>query len=169
MRLAKKRATDERYMKLALREATQARRCADMPFGAVIVDETSNKVVARARSTEITDGDVTAHAELKAIREAAKALGRLELHGLTLFTSGEPCTMCAAAIFHAKISRVVIASLRDDLPFEFRPRKIGFSELVRDCGYQVDVVVGPLREQVASLFEGELPGKKAGGMRIDSF
>lgn len=104
------RASDEQYMMLAVEEAAEARRRGDMPFGAVIVDENADVVLSRAHSSELSDGDITAHAELKAIRQASRILSRLELDGLTLFASGEPCTMCASAIFHAKINRVVIAA-----------------------------------------------------------
>jgi tRNA(adenine34) deaminase len=155
------RASDEHYMSLAVEEAAHARGRGDMPFGAVIVDETSGTVVARAHSTELTESDVTAHAELKAIRDASSKLSRLELQGITLFATAEPCAMCASAIFHAKIDRVVIASTREDLPFKFRPRKIRFSQLADDCGYEVDVVTGVLGQHVPKLFEGARPGVKA--------
>ena len=79
---------------------------ADVPVGAVILDE-AGTVIARARNRREMDRDPTAHAEIVAIRQAARALGGWRLTGLTLVVTLEPCTMCAGAVTAARLARVV--------------------------------------------------------------
>ena len=93
-------------MRAALAEAAAAARTADVPVGAVILDA-HGKVVARGRNRREADGDPTAHAEIVAIRAAARAVGSWRLDGLTLVVTLEPCTMCAGAITVARLSRLV--------------------------------------------------------------
>jgi tRNA(adenine34) deaminase len=97
-------------MRLALAEATAAGpetgRAEDIPVGAVILDE-AGTVIARARNRREIDRDPTAHAEIVAIRQAARALGSWRLTGLTLVVTLEPCTMCAGAVTAARLARVV--------------------------------------------------------------
>jgi tRNA(adenine34) deaminase len=78
----------------------------DVPVGAVILDE-AGTVIARARNRREIDHDPTAHAEIVAIRQAARALGSWRLTGLTLVVTLEPCTMCAGAVTAARLARVV--------------------------------------------------------------
>src|SRR6266700_4982710 len=82
---------------------------ADVPVGAVILDS-SGAVIARGRNRREADGDPTAHAEIVAIRAAAKAAGQWRLDGCTLVVTLEPCTMCAGAITAARIGRLVFAA-----------------------------------------------------------
>ena len=100
----------EPAMRLALAEAAaagqQTRDAEDIPVGAVIIDE-AGTVIARARNRREIDRDPTAHAEIVAIRQAAGALGRWRLTGLTLVVTLEPCTMCAGAVTAARLARVV--------------------------------------------------------------
>ena len=93
-------------MRAALAEAAAAARTADVPVGAVVLDA-HGEVVARARNRREADGDPTAHAEIVAIRAAARAVGSWRLDGLTLVVTLEPCTMCAGAITVARLSRLV--------------------------------------------------------------
>ena len=78
----------------------------DVPVGAVILDE-AGTVLARARNRRETDRDPTAHAEILAIRQAARTLGRWRLTDLTLVVTLEPCTMCAGAVTAARLGRLV--------------------------------------------------------------
>ncbi|MNX86576.1 tRNA-specific adenosine deaminase [compost metagenome] len=78
-----------------------------MPVGAVIVDESTGKVVGRGQNGPITAHDPTAHAEIVALRDAAATLQNYRLTDLTLYVTLEPCAMCAGAISHARIGRVV--------------------------------------------------------------
>jgi tRNA(adenine34) deaminase len=99
-------ASFEPAMRAALAEAAAAARTADVPVGAVVLDG-RGEVVARARNRREADGDPTAHAEIVAIRAAARAVGSWRLDGLTLVVTLEPCTMCAGAITVARLSRLV--------------------------------------------------------------
>lgn len=92
-------------MKLALAEARSAAARGEVPVGAVIVVD--GTVVAAAGNTRELAADPTGHAELTAIREASKVLGRWRLHDATLYVTLEPCPMCAGAIVNARIPRLV--------------------------------------------------------------
>jgi tRNA(adenine34) deaminase len=92
-------------MQMALAEARAAAEAGEVPVGAVIV--LGNRVVARAANRVIGDSDPTAHAEIVALRAAAKALGNYRLPGTTLYVTLEPCSMCAGAMVHARIARLV--------------------------------------------------------------
>src|ERR1700704_4696086 len=97
--------TDELYMEEAPRSAQRALEAGEVPIGAVVVHE--NTIVARGHNLSITRNDPTAHAEILALREAGAAIGNYRLTGCTLFATIEPCPMCAGALVHARISRVV--------------------------------------------------------------
>lgn len=97
--------TDEDWMDLALAQARIASEAGEVPVGAVIVFD--DRVVASAHNLRETIQDPTAHAELIALREAAKALGTWRLSGATCFVTLEPCPMCAGALVNARIPRVV--------------------------------------------------------------
>jgi len=99
-------ASFEPAMRAALAEAEAAAADGDVPVGAVVLDE-AGVIVARGRNRREADGDPTAHAEIVAIREAARALGGWRLDGLTLVVTLEPCTMCAGAITAARLGRLV--------------------------------------------------------------
>jgi len=96
-------------MRTALAEARAALQTGDVPVGAVVLDA-SGTVIARGRNRREADGDPTAHAEIVAIRAAARAVGEWRLEGLTLIVTLEPCTMCAGAITAARLSRVVFGA-----------------------------------------------------------
>jgi tRNA(adenine34) deaminase len=93
-------------MRAALAEADAALGTGDVPVGAVVLDA-SGTVIARGRNRREADGDPTAHAEIVAIRAAARSVGEWRLDGLTLVVTLEPCTMCAGAITAARLSRLV--------------------------------------------------------------
>ena len=96
-------------MRAALAEARAALDSGDVPVGAAILDA-SGTVIARGRNRREADGDPTAHAEIVAIRAAARSVGDWRLDGLTLVVTLEPCTMCAGAITAARLSRVVFGA-----------------------------------------------------------
>jgi tRNA(adenine34) deaminase len=96
-------------MRTALAEASAALQTGDVPVGAVVLDA-SGTVIARGRNRREADADPTAHAEIVAIRAAARAAGQWRLDGLTLVVTLEPCTMCAGAITAARLSRVVFGA-----------------------------------------------------------
>lgn len=100
---------DEKYMKEAIRQARRALALNEVPIGCVIVYE--GKIIARGYNRRNTDKSTLSHAELNAIRRAAKKLGDWRLDGCTMYVTLEPCQMCAGAIVQARISRVVIGCM----------------------------------------------------------
>ena len=141
---------DEQFMELAIEEAVAAKESGEWPFGAVIV--LNGKVVSRNRCREAAEKTVLAHAELHAVNDACKALGRNNLSDCVIYCSNEPCLMCAAAIFQAKIPRVVIGASRTDLPHLLRDRQFGIEHLAEDSGFNPEIVRGVLKEKVVALF-----------------
>ncbi len=100
--------SDESYMAMALSLAEAAGELGEAPVGCVIVDEESGEVIAGAANGPIGMSDPTAHAEILALRRAAEAIGNYRLRpGLTIYVTLEPCAMCAGAISHARVSRLV--------------------------------------------------------------
>ena len=93
-------------MDLALEEARTAETLGEVPVGAVIVDAAGN-IIGRGFNRPISSSDPTAHAEIVAMREAARSTGNYRLTGLTLYCTMEPCAMCAGAMVHARIQRLV--------------------------------------------------------------
>lgn len=100
--------SDERYMDLALTEAKKAAVAGEVPVGAVIVS--GDAVIGRGFNQPISSNDPTAHAEIIALREAARALGNYRLSGATMYCTVEPCMMCAGAMIHARIARLVFGT-----------------------------------------------------------
>jgi tRNA(adenine34) deaminase len=96
--------TDDEWMSIALEEARAAAALGDVPVGAVIVD--GDRLLARGRNRRELDTDPTAHAEIVALREAARVLGHWRVEA-TLYVTQEPCPMCAGAIVNARIKRLV--------------------------------------------------------------
>ena len=97
-------------MRIALEAAQDAARRGETPVGAVVVDPADGRVIAIAANDPIGAHDPTAHAEINALREAARTLGNYRLTGLTLVVTLEPCAMCAGAISHARIGRLVFGA-----------------------------------------------------------
>ncbi len=95
-------------MEAALAEAAAAARAGEVPVGAVVWFE--SRILARGQNRVLRDADPTAHAEVVALRAAAQALGNYRLTGCTLVCTLEPCAMCAGAIIHARISRLIFAA-----------------------------------------------------------
>lgn len=96
---------DEQYMQIALDEARIAAEEGEVPIGAVVVHD--GEVIARAHNRRETDADPSAHAEFRAMLEAARALGRWRLTGCTVYVTVEPCLMCAGLMVNARIDRCV--------------------------------------------------------------
>lgn len=94
-------------MRMALALAQAAANEGEVPVGALVVDETTGEVIAEGFNRPVATHDPTAHAEIAALRAAALARGNYRLTGLTLYVTLEPCAMCAGAISHARIGRVV--------------------------------------------------------------
>ena len=141
-------ATDVEYMRLALEQARAAATAGEVPVGAVLV--MGDRIIARAANRTIADCDPTAHAEMIALREAARELGNYRLSGATLYVTLEPCSMCAGAMVQARIARLMYGC--DD------PK----GGAVRSCfavldhpmlNHRVEVTSGVLAEECAAAIQ----------------
>lgn len=101
-------ADDTAHLRHAIAESRIARRRGDMPYGAVLADASGTFLLA-AQNTQVTQQDITGHAELNLLREASRRFGTAALRGGTVYASGEPCAMCAGAIYWSGAARVVFA------------------------------------------------------------
>lgn len=100
--------TDLELMRDALTEARAAEAAGEVPVGAVILYD--GQIIARGQNRVLRDNDPTAHAEIVALRAAAYAIGNYRLGGCTLVSTLEPCAMCAGAMIHARIDRLIFAA-----------------------------------------------------------
>lgn len=140
--------TDKEFMRFALEQAREAERRGEVPVGAVVVLE--GTVIGQSGNRTIRDCDPTAHAEIVALRAAARAAGNYRLTGASLYVTIEPCAMCAGAIVQARIGRVVYGA--DD------PK----GGAVRSCftlldntqlNHRLEVAAGVLAEECAALLQ----------------
>jgi tRNA(adenine34) deaminase len=140
---------DSGFMGLALDQAREAGAAGEVPVGALVVLD--GEVVGRGFNQPISRHDPTAHAEIMALRDAATRLGNYRLPGCTLYVTLEPCAMCAGAIMHARIDRVV---------FGARDPKTGAAGSVIDLfaearlNHHTSVAGGVLAEECGSLLSG---------------
>lgn len=138
-------------MRIALDLAQAAADAGEAPIGALIVDPATGEVIAKAHNAPIAGHDPTAHAEILALREAAAKLGNYRLTGLTLYVTLEPCAMCAGAISHARIGRLVYgAEDQKGGAVAHGPR---FFEQPT-CHWRPEVEGGVLADESAALLRG---------------
>lgn len=97
--------TDDEWMAEALVLAREAERCHEVPVGAIVVLD--GKIIGRGANSPIAQHDPSAHAEILALRQAAQAVGNYRLPGASLYVTLEPCAMCAGAMLHARVARVI--------------------------------------------------------------
>ena len=134
-------------MRAALEEARAALATGDVPIGAVVLDP-AGAVIGRGRNRREADADPTAHAEVVALREAARVRGEWRLDGCTLVVTLEPCTMCAGASVLARVDRIVFGA------FDEKAGAVGsLWDVVRDrrLNHRPEVVSGVYAEQQAAL------------------
>ena len=139
---------DEHFVRESLRQAQKASAAGEVPVGAVIVRE--GKIIARAHNQVELLKDATAHAEMLALREAAQTIGNYRVEDATVYTTLEPCVMCAGALVAARVKRLVFGTR--DLRFggvrsKFR---IADSDLLN---HQVDIVEGVLAVECVELLQ----------------
>ena len=149
---------DEKYMKEAIKQAKKAYAIDEVPIGCVIV--ANDKIIARAYNRRNTDKCTLSHAEITAIKKAAKVCGDWRLEDCTIYITLEPCQMCAGAIVQARIPRVVIGSMNG---------KAGCAGSIlnllemKEFNHQCDVTRGVLEEECSTMlsqFFKELRQKK---------
>ena len=100
--------SDEDWMREALRLAQDAATAGEVPIGAVVVHE--GIIIGRGHNSPITTGDPTAHAEILAVRDAARSLANYRLSGAAIYVTLEPCAMCAGALVNARLGRLVFGA-----------------------------------------------------------
>ncbi|WP_440779003.1 tRNA adenosine(34) deaminase TadA [Pseudomonas syringae] len=145
------RSNDQHFMREALALAAQGALLGEVPVGAVVVH--NGEIIGRGYNCPISGSDPSAHAEMVAIRDAARALGNYRLPGSTLYVTLEPCSMCAGLIVHSRVARVVYGALEP---------KAG---IVQSQGQFFSQ--GFLNHRV--LFEGGVLGEECGAMLSEFF
>ena len=139
---------DEKYMREALRQAKRAAALGEVPIGCVIVHE--GKIIGRGYNRRNTDRSTLAHAEIIAVKRAARQIGDWRLEGCTIYITLEPCPMCAGAIVQARIPRCVIGCMNP---------KAGCAGSVTNLlemqgfNHQVDVTRGVLEEECSTMLK----------------
>ncbi|ATE59904.1 tRNA adenosine(34) deaminase TadA [Thauera sinica] len=148
---------EEDYMRAAIAQAREAGACEEVPVGAVVVLD--GEIVGRGFNQPISRHDPTAHAEIMALRDAAARIGNYRLPGCELYVTLEPCAMCAGAIMHARVSRVV---------FGARDPKTGVAGSVIDLfgeerlNHHATVTGGVLGEECGNLLSNFFASRRRG-------
>lgn len=142
---------DDAWMAEALALASAARARGEVPVGAIVVKD--GAIIGRGGNAPVAHNDPTAHAEIAALREAGRTLGNYRLPGCELFVTLEPCAMCAGAILHARIARVVYGA---------RDPKTGA------CGSVVDLFAEPRLNHHATIVGG-VRAEECGKLLSDFF
>lgn len=142
-------SADLEFMQAALDQARAAGAAGEVPVGAVVVAD--GQIIGRGSNAPITGNDPTAHAEIIALREAARNLDNYRLPGTTLYVTLEPCPMCAGAMVHARVERLVYAC---------RDPRTGSAGSVFDIAaserlnHRISVEQGPLEDECRELLQG---------------
>lgn len=147
---------------MAVAEARAAEAAGEVPVGAVVVSA-EGEVVGRGNNQVLRTSDPTAHAEVVAMREAGRVLGNYRLLGCTLYCTLEPCAMCAGAVLHARVARLVYAA---------RDPKAGACGSVLEVmnhpalNHQAEVVEGVLAEECGAMLTGFFRARRAAAKAV---
>ena len=153
-------ADHDTYMRAALAEAARALASGEVPVGAVVVDTTSGQIVGRGFNQPISGVDPTAHAELLALRDAARHAANYRLTGAALYVTIEPCMMCAGALVHARIGTLVYGAAEP---------KAGAVRTVRrvldhpSLNHRIEVVAGVLEAECRAIVQAFFAGRREAG------
>jgi tRNA(adenine34) deaminase len=147
--------TDGEALTLALDEARAAAAAGEVPVGAIVVE--NGVVVGRGQNRVLRDLDPTAHAEIVALREAARAVGNYRLGGCEIFVTLEPCAMCAGAMIHARLARLVYSAAD--------PKAGAVSSVLQvlnhpRLNHQMQVTSGELAEESGELLRAFFRGRR---------
>lgn len=138
-------------MRLAIAKAREGVAAGQTPFGACVVR--GDEAVAVAHNVVLATTDITAHAEVTAIREACRALGTVDLGGCVIYSTCEPCPMCFSACHWANLDRIVYgASIADAAASGFRELTVSNDDMKRLGGSRVGIEPGFLRDEALELF-----------------
>jgi len=152
----------ERFMRHALDEAARGGAEGNIAVGSVVVRD--DAVVARGRNLEAATGDPTAHAEVVAVREASRTLGRRDLAGHGLYTTFEPCPMCLGAIMASGIATLVLGARHDPRTSRWGPYAVEKLLELATWGGRLHVVTGVLTEECLRVRQ-EWDARNAGRAR----
>ncbi|HPT99677.1 MAG TPA: nucleoside deaminase [Armatimonadota bacterium] len=142
---------DERFMRMAIEKAREGVAQGGSPFGACIVRD--GEVVACAHNRVWQETDITAHAEIVAIREACRKLGTIDLSGCEIYSTCEPCPMCFAACHWARLDRVIFgARIADAAACGFNELHLSNREMKEKGGSPVEITGDFLRDECVELF-----------------
>lgn len=140
-----------KFMALAIEESRKGLRAGERPFGSVVVR--GDQIVARAYAVVDSSGDPTTHAETLAVRAATAHLKSPSLKGCTLYTSCDPCPMCAGAMFNSHIDRLVIGASSQALMrlTGRQPRSYSVEELSKQMNMKLEVIRGVLQDEAEKV------------------
>jgi tRNA(adenine34) deaminase len=148
---------DQRFMRAALELASAAEQMGEVPVGAVVIR--NGEIIGRGQNRNLLDHDPTAHAEVVALRDAARKLGNHRLSDCSLFVTIEPCAMCAGAIIHARLQRLVYGA---------SDPKAGAAGSVLtvinhpSLNHQLEVLGGVLETECSQILQSFFRRKRAG-------
>ena len=141
--------SDEEWMRVAIEAARRAAQNGEVPVGAVIVDA-NDEMLATASNLTITNNDPTAHAEIIALRDAAAKVGNYRLLDTTVYSTIEPCAMCAGALVNARVSRLVFGAHDERFGAIETHFQIGSNEKLN---HRIDMVGGVLADECRGLMQ----------------
>jgi len=156
-----KKDPDLIFMKKAILEARKALIRGEVPIGAVLVKE--SRMVARAHNCPISTSDPTAHAEILALRKAARKFGNYRLPGLTLYVTVEPCPMCLGAIIQARVKRVVFGTADPKAGAVFSALRFDLMKSNHRPEFRSGVLEEDCRELLKNFFRTKRGSKKHTG------
>ena len=157
------RMDDEKYMKIALEEAIKASRNGEVPIGAVLLK--GDRVIAKDHNRCIELSDPTGHAEMLVLRKGGKVLRNYRLTGTVIYVTAEPCPMCASAMVHARISKLVFGTLEPKFgAVESRFRLFQDKEL----NHKVEVEGGILEKECAGVLKDFFRKRRESGDKARS-
>ncbi len=149
---------DIHWMRRALVLAESAARAGEVPVGAVLVR--SGEVLGEGANHPLSGNDPTAHAEIRALRSAAAAVGNYRLPGSTLYVTIEPCAMCAGALVHARVERLVFAAREPKAGVVVSNLQLLDAPFLN---HRLRWEEGPLAEEASGLMQAFFRGRRSGG------
>lgn len=141
--------SDEDWMRIAIEAAQGAAALGEVPVGACIVDADGN-LIATASNRPITNNDPTAHAEMLALRDAAASVGNYRLTGTTVYSTIEPCVMCAGALVNARVTRLVFGAHDERFGAVESKFRVCDSDLLN---HRIEIVPGVLADECRALMQ----------------
>lgn len=151
-------ALHDEFMRAALDEARRAHRAGEVPVGAIVVSD--GRIVGRGFNQPIAAADPTAHAEIVALRDAARAVGNYRLVGATMYVTIEPCLMCAGALVHARVATLVFGAREPKAGAVVSTLRALEHEALN---HRVEVVEGVLEEECRAVVQAFFRERREAG------